>query len=337
VLLTTTLERNSDRITGEHFRNCSFLDVTDYDLVRILPLWNNSIDFTPKELLKIFERAFDKGFCFKLTLETASSNIVFQLFKPNSPINENYFQNTYNFSDPNNLVLIESDVRLEPNARGRNWGHKFDALFVELNVALGVRKYSFDATKENGAYVWPLKGYFMKLETDEDLLKAKTLSLRVLARLGVLENLIPEGVYQEAVKLSQFKDKKDICRLASIDFDLSQCLTIGDFDSRDGHLYDALRKSFYSLSEPKDFVGRWGRFRQAKDSIEGTLLFCRDREKKFTLGKFSLAGECAECVCDYDDDYQTHKIFGNGDIFQYTKYKSSQPTHVVKLPHVLSL
>lgn len=66
--LVTTLQPRTDKVTEVDFRDCATLDVTDYDLNKIIPLWNASINFTPQELFKIFQPAFQAGFRFKLEM-----------------------------------------------------------------------------------------------------------------------------------------------------------------------------------------------------------------------------------------------------------------------------
>lgn len=318
--LVTTLQLRTGDVTERDFRDFSALDVTDYDLKKIIALWNSSINFTPHELFKIFQPAFQEGFRLKLNFEKESDLPIFSIYKPNSRENENHFSNYYDFSDSKQVVLEISDVRFEEDLRGKGWGHKLDAIFTELNVALGIRKYTFGAMFENGAHIWPFKGYPMHLNPELDNRKPENVSKRVTDRLKPLKGIIPQDVYDRAIKLADFKNPRDVCKLARMNFDLSSYITL----TLGGIILDSqnLNDYFRGLTQSS-----WIRFKTLTGNLEEAISFCTQRGRIFTLGKYTLVGETIECVCDHDDDQQMHEIYGDGNIFRHTKFTSSVPDH----------
>lgn len=249
--------------------------------------------------------------------------ISFKVYRPEESISQNFFFNIFDFSDPQKLEIFDSSFVLSKKARGYNWGHKFDVMFTELNLALNIRRYSFKAMYEVGAYVWPLKGYYLKNVSDKDVKNIKNLSERVTARLNILKDLIPDEIYQTAIDLAQFKKPEDVCTLARMDFDLSDFISVSDLDSYSGYLYEPLKENF--LSNSGELRKRLGNFDSARKSIEETMLFCRDRDRKFLIGKYALVGETIECICDYDDDQQMLEIFGDSHAFLHAEFKSNVP------------
>jgi hypothetical protein len=318
--LVTTLQPRTNKVTEADFRDCSRLDVTDYNLNKIIPLWNASVNFTPQELFKIFQPAFQAGFRLELKFEEGSDLPIFSIYKPSLRENENHFSNYYDFSDPEQVVLEISDVRFEENLRGNGWGHKLDAMFTELNVALGIRIYTFGAVFENGAWMWPFKGYPMNLNPELDNRKPENVSKRVMERLRPLKGLIPQYIYDHAIQLAQFKNSRDVCELARMNFDLLPhlTLTLGGIILESQNLNDYFRDLTQSS---------WIKFKTLTDNLEEAISFSIQRDRIFTLGKYTLVGETIECVCDYDDDQQIHEIFGDGSVFRHTKFISSAPDH----------
>ncbi|NQZ14563.1 MAG: hypothetical protein HRT94_07055 [Alphaproteobacteria bacterium] len=337
--LISTLPRRDNPATGADFRSCLHVDLEEGAHEILLERWNKFIEFSPSSISTLFADYFDQG--FRLAIKRGlkhfktsqrGTELEFTLCIPGQE--RTAFQtHAYDFGE-DQPELIVSEIKLPKEMRGKGLGTRLDEIFTDLNIALGVRRVSFIAYYDHGAFVWPLNGYHMNMNPKDRLSDVSKVSERVRARISVLENIIPDDVFEQAMRLAQFNSKEDVSRLANMTFDLEGYISSEDFDCYDGFLREALRASFRSIKE-MDLFNAHGNANRAAEAIMGNIRFCKERGKVFTLGGFSLIGERLECLVDYDDDKQVHSIFGGDQKFSHSVFASDVPvlTPRVTLEH----
>lgn len=270
--------------------------------------WNNWIDYTPPQIAGLFSDQIRDGF----QLQIISSELGKFIFSLKHDLYGTQEQR-YNF----NYNLVEyTDARMDEAIQGRRHGRDITMRFIDLDIALGVRRVLFSAELAVGGYAWARMGYELDKGDAIKIAEVGFLSKTLLSKLAALENVIPKNSFNHAKVYARCSNTDDLYHLTQIGDDLSGYINVEDFEDS-GFLLQSLRAVFFD----EDSALR------AADRMKKVTKFCLDKGRPLTIGKLLLIGESWRGRVDYDNDVQMGRIlkYGGESAFSQLQRIAQQP------------
>lgn len=310
--LISTLQKRVNPVTIADFEavpGLKYLSVFPETHQASVNYWNDNIDYTPQQIEQIFKDQLDNGFELEITSDRLGE-FLFLLSHPEHGRHKQNYNLNYNY-------VSQSDTRLEKSAQGTKIGRDITMRFIDLDVALGVRRILFSAELAVGGYAWAKMGYELDRGDSGKRLEIDFLSKILLSKLSVLKGVIPSAVSNFAKVYARLSNSDDLYELAQLGEDLSNCINMEDFEEG-GFLLQSLKEKF----SDEDSALR------AADRMKKVVIFCQENSRPLTIGKLLLMGQSWRAVVDYNNDAQMERIlkYGGESTFSQLQQIVQQPS-----------
>lgn len=295
-LISNLKKQNQPATLDDFFYNCAYVHypaVGDID-DSVIDYWNRWIGYNPKQLRDIFADEFAQGFSLKIY----TPNFAKFMFSLERDGGEEYYRQGYDLLQHN---IYMKGTRLYECNQSAGLGRAISMHFMDLDVALGIRRYQFTAEQEIGGYIWAKMGYYLDRSDGEKILEARQLSNTLLTKLQSLQGVLPQEVFNQAKTYAKLSNLDDLYYLANIGSHLTDLVTPDDFE-KDGVIFSALCELTHSNGDAL----------LMSQKMKKVVLSCAEKGLPLTIGKLLLMGEKWNAIAEYDNDAQMQRIIAYG-------------------------
>lgn len=308
--LISTLPKRVNPVTIDDFRevpSITFLPDSAKMHQKSVDYWNDWIDYSPQQIADIFSVQIQDGFEV-FVVSPDKGKFIFCLSHNLYGTQEQRYNLNYN-------VVEYTDARMDEAIQGKRHGRDITMRFIDLDVALNVRRVLFSAELSVGGYAWARMGYELDNGDSNKRREIELLSDRLHWKMSAISSVLPEGLNKDVSNRILLINPDSLYHLTRIEDDLLPYFKVEDFE-HSGFMYDALMAN--SPTNKKHTF-------ELIAGMKAAVKFCQDNGRPLTYGKLGLAAEKWRAKVNYDNDVQMERILSYGGGSDLSYIANAQP------------